>query len=149
MNTIYLASIPISQSGRVTIGQNRRGPALLAILLPLVTVFFIVGGFFRSDFNIELLMMHSIMLFLFPVGLIVLVYWCMRYIRPAIRALNFSDPPVYLSNGYVFVLGQKYIIEKGTSLEFNRSVISILSNGREVVRVPSYFITVRRNLRHD
>jgi hypothetical protein len=141
MTTIELASIGESTQSRVVIGKSRRFAAVVAIVFPAVAVALVLGALIKAMVDPLSLLTHPVFLILLVPGIGALIFWCRRYIRPALFALR-NGEAVYVERGVLSVLGRQIPVTGEMILSSDTSVLSLSRNREEVLRAPSYFISI-------
>lgn len=86
--------------------------------------------------------MHPILVGSLVPGIPALIYWCKRYVPPAIKAFKPSNP-VVIQDRTLVILGREYPIDEDTVLRFDSSVLALWQGKKHVVSVPSFFIRIR------
>lgn len=142
MRKLDLNSLRLDGIQEVTLGRSRIFGALLALGMPLFTIYFTIGGLIVG-YRHSSLEVHPLFLMYLAPGTGALIIWCKRYTVPALIALR-TRRPVLVRGDKVVILGKEYQINKDTVLSFNRTIISLHEGDDKIARVPSYFIRIRK-----
>jgi hypothetical protein len=125
----------------VVIGKSRRFAAVVAIVFPAVAVALVFGALMKGVADPMALLTHGVFLAYLVPGLGALIFWCKRYIKPALFALR-NGEAVFMEGGMLSVLGKRVPVTDDMILSADRSILSLSRKREEVLRASSYFISV-------